>query len=807
MEDVDPNEEKLLNILPNSHQFELIKYEDCDADSNEVSDPNGFRAFFVIKFLNVKELEKWKSEFEKKTNTIYTRRNATSAGTIYTLKWILNCHRNTRGKSVKTNSKNTKCSSRLIIKMKRPYPGQEFHVTNIELDFVHNHKMTTNDILRFRKPEPKIVEKFKNLYSLGHSPNSALHAHMLDLMLEHPENFLSIVNDPSIVPDQRRIHYIKSIFQRESSVTSVDDIDVLKRLGSELSKQGGQMEVIKDGDQFAVAIVTPLMTRVSMTEAAGNVVFVNPGKGVDKTKIYLITTKSSIGELPLGAVVSSVDDETLLLSAFTCWKHLLPENGFGGRGSMRGPRVIVVENNGVEENALRRVWPDVQILYCTLHVLENVWRLLWDGKHISTRETRLHSMNFLKKIAFSETEEIMEETFLLLESDSSTADHPGFCQQINKLYKCKYLWAVCYRREQFCREFKKFSYSTLKIIKDIIFKRNKSFSIVQIVDFLIKRLELHYIKRLEAGAVNKSDGGFHFRHPYLTSFFSDENISKLGNEIYNVESLDSSFVVDVNLGVCSCSNATVVGVCKHIYAVLQTRDVSLNVSEALDVKERAHLYWLAHGTLPNNFVLITNNLENELSQSSPVETVCMVEILDPTNTGTEISNENQNQLNILATVTPLTSERATDKTFSLFYEVENNLNERLINVTEKETPDFSIVPINCTFDVQCSDSAYPDVSAAVTSDNIPADSLNDIFEDLKCEQKAKPGIYVPAVEEFKSTCLRMTDDNVASTLRSFGKRNKDSCDEMGPAPKKQKQIDWIPSEEIPSTEHCYSRQN
>ena len=60
------------------------------------------------------------------------------------------------------------------------------------------------------------------------------------------------------------------------------------------------------------------------------------------------------------------------------------------------PSIFMTDNAGAEIKALLHVWPRSKNLLCTFHVLQSVWRWMWDSKHEIPKENRIILMHFFK---------------------------------------------------------------------------------------------------------------------------------------------------------------------------------------------------------------------------------------------------------------------------------------------------------------------------------------------------------------------------------------------------------------------------
>ena len=54
---------------------------------------------------------------------------------------------------------------------------------------------------------------------------------------------------------------------------------------------------------------------------------------------------------------------------------------FYGRGQLNGPSVVMTDNCDELRDALHAVWPKSTLLLCIFHLMQQVWRWLFDKNH------------------------------------------------------------------------------------------------------------------------------------------------------------------------------------------------------------------------------------------------------------------------------------------------------------------------------------------------------------------------------------------------------------------------------------------
>ena len=137
-------------------------------------------------------------------------------------------------------------------------------------------------------------------------------------------------------------------------------------------------------------------------------------------------TCSPAGGLPLGFVITSSESEQTLTKAFEMLRNVLPDNAFYKKGKNKGPVIFMTDDADGEINALKTVWPEAKLLLCVWHVLNAVWRWLWQAKHGITMKYRRILFKRYKSILYAKTEMdyfVKKEELL---SDDTCLKYPNF---------------------------------------------------------------------------------------------------------------------------------------------------------------------------------------------------------------------------------------------------------------------------------------------------------------------------------------------------------------------------------------------
>ncbi|KAK3887599.1 hypothetical protein Pcinc_008303 [Petrolisthes cinctipes] len=160
------------------------------------------------------------------------------------------------------------------------------------------------------------------------------------------------------------------------------------------------------GDNLCIALCNKLMKRVHQNvRQSSEMVFVDASGGVDRhvCRVFLFMTHSAAGGLPVRLLITSSESEKVLTEGFRLLRDLFPNNAFFGR--QEGPEIFTTDDAEAERKALHNVFHDSTLLLCSFHILQAMWRFLWDAKHKVEKEHRPHILKLVKRMLYAKTEE------------------------------------------------------------------------------------------------------------------------------------------------------------------------------------------------------------------------------------------------------------------------------------------------------------------------------------------------------------------------------------------------------------------
>lgn len=169
-------------------------------------------------------------------------------------------------------------------------------------------------------------------------------------------------------------------------------------------KSKGDNGEITQEEPLVLAICTPLMARVhEYIVQSKELVFIDASSSFEdfNNPLFVISTSSAAGGLPLGVVVTSAESANVIHKGMTKLQELFPTSAFYGAGS---PANIVIDDSSAERERLHRTWPNSYIFLCIFHFLQSIWRWLLSSKRGIDVNERQHLMNFVRTLVYAKTE-------------------------------------------------------------------------------------------------------------------------------------------------------------------------------------------------------------------------------------------------------------------------------------------------------------------------------------------------------------------------------------------------------------------
>ena len=162
-------------------------------------------------------------------------------------------------------------------------------------------------------------------------------------------------------------------------------------------------------------------------------------------RVFLMVTHIPMGALPLGIIITSDETTDTLIQALELFSSLLTEGSFSGRGKALGPIALMTDNCSELRDALAYMWPNAALLLCSFHILQQVWRWLFEKHNVSSFDRTGIMMTF-KKLVYEKNEELFEELFESFLSSDNVDKYPKLVSYMTNLYEIRTSWTYCFRK-------------------------------------------------------------------------------------------------------------------------------------------------------------------------------------------------------------------------------------------------------------------------------------------------------------------------------------------------------------------------
>ncbi|KAF0691580.1 SWIM-type domain-containing protein, partial [Aphis craccivora] len=302
-------------------------------------------------------------------------------------------------------------------------------------------------------PSDEVKSKILKLFEEGKTPSKALFAFKLQLRVERGNNYYVSAGDRGELPDPQWVYYLYyKMFKKNFGVAHGNDMMVslnedIEEYNTECKSKVAAMKILDDGN-FAIAILTPLMKRISVGfDECGQILFIDASANVDRygCKVFMIYTNSCAGGLPVGTIILTSESTSVISVGLELWKSLFPLDALGGRGLV-GPKNFMSDDSTAERNALHEAFPQSELLLCIFHILQAAWRYLWDYNHDVPLDYRQTLYLEIKNMVYSKDKDELETTYNNALQKPVVKQFPKFVKYLQNLYQRRQEWAICFRK-------------------------------------------------------------------------------------------------------------------------------------------------------------------------------------------------------------------------------------------------------------------------------------------------------------------------------------------------------------------------
>ena len=290
---------------------------------------------------------------------------------------------------------------------------------------------------------------------------------------------------------------------------------------------------------------------------ASELIFVDSSSSFDdfNNPMFVLSTSSAAGGLPLGIVLTSGESANIVHEAMSTLSELFPKCAFFGKGS---PSNIITDDSMAERDGLQRTWPKSTLYLCIFHFLQTMWRWLWNSNNKIQKDDRQYLMKLIRRLVYATTIDNLEKEYTAFKANVVVAQYANLLQYVGGYWTRRKEWAVCFRDQAALRGTNTNNYaeSGIRILKDIVFRRVKAYNLVQLFQFITHTFETCYERRLLAVANNRVDRYVSLRFKGLGASLvkdCDMQQSSPGHTYNVVSSTNRSIKYDVDTMKWNCS--------------------------------------------------------------------------------------------------------------------------------------------------------------------------------------------------------------------------------------------------------------
>lgn len=205
------------------------------------------------------------------------------------------------------------------------------------------------------------------------------------------------------------------------------------------------------------------------------------------------------------------------------------------------------------------------MLLCTFHVLKAVWKWLNNAKNCIPKESRQEHYRLFRNILYSKTQ---LELDLSLETFKTECKFSNYAKYINtKIDSDLQSWCLFFRKGQLTRgsDTNNFIEVMFRIFKDIPLERTKAYNLPQLTDFVISDFESNYKQRILDLILNRMNSASIKRFNPSHADVNLKQVQQLNDLQFTVKSNSrcEEYIVDMNVGMCSCYVGENGKICKH----------------------------------------------------------------------------------------------------------------------------------------------------------------------------------------------------------------------------------------------------
>ena len=178
---------------------------------------------------------------------------------------------------------------------------------------------------------------------------------------------------------------------------------------------------------------------------------------------------------------------------------ILPKDAFFGRGPNAGPKIIMTDDSDAERNAVKKLWPNIELLFCIFHLLQAFWRWLWSAGYKISKIDRPQLYNLFRALVFVQTDSDYDEKKRPLLRNRVVKKYKNLEDHLSKnVLPRKDEWPLAYRYQNNLTTHNvnttNYVEVSFRLTKENQFNRVKAYNFPDLLDIILDD-SIYYINR------------------------------------------------------------------------------------------------------------------------------------------------------------------------------------------------------------------------------------------------------------------------------------------------------------------------
>ncbi|XP_065306334.1 uncharacterized protein [Dermacentor albipictus] len=434
----------------------------------------------------------------------------------------------------------------------------------VKLKEDHNHELSCADGLRLLRSSADTRATFHSYFKDGLAPAESLQLHQQKLAVE--DDGVQQLANGALNPSANTVYHWFRMWRKDNYGDELDPLSKLEEKAPLYHQNGVNVSTTKskDGNCWAVLVVTRIMQRTQGLEAASEIIFLDSTASCDESQatVTVVLTATPVGAIPIAVLMHNSQTTESYKTAFGLLKQKYPFC-FGG---LHTPQSFMTDNSSAEKAALKATWSEATQLLCHFHVAQAEWRWLHASSSSITRDERRELMTAFQKVMYaSSAEELAAATEELLRKP-----HRAYVTRVRAFLERKEEWVLFFRLSLMTRGHNTNNYAeaTIRVLKDVVLGRQKAYNVVALVDLVATVWEDYFSRRLLNHAYNRVPAHqiFYSKLVHRMPESVAQSVCALGDSLYQVPSGQEDgkiYHVWQDVGTCTCRNGQQGAFCKH----------------------------------------------------------------------------------------------------------------------------------------------------------------------------------------------------------------------------------------------------